>query len=92
MAEIHERDTDIVYVLEGTATFVAGGTVVEPKTTANGEIRGASIHGGSTRQLVKGDVVIVPNGTPHWFKDVKGPLLYYVVKVTAADASAGETR
>ena len=92
MAEIHERDTDIVYVLEGTATFVTGGMVVDPKTTAKDEIRGASIQGGSTRQLVKGDVAIVPNGTPHWFKDVQGPLLYYVVKVTAADASAGDTR
>jgi uncharacterized protein GlcG (DUF336 family) len=92
MAEVHERDTDLVYVLEGAATFVTGGMVVDPKTTAKDEIRGASIQGGSTRQLVKGDVVIVPNGTPHWFKDVKGPLLYYVVKVTAADTLAGGTR
>ena len=92
MAEIHERDTDLVYVLEGAATFVTGGMVVDPKTTAKDEIRGASIHGGSTRQLVRGDVVIVPNGTPHWFKDVKGPLLYYVVKVTAADTLAEGTR
>ena len=40
-----------------------------------------SIEGGDTRHLAKGDVIIVPNGTPHWFKEVDGPVLYYVVKV-----------
>jgi glc operon protein GlcG len=83
MAEVHTRDTDIVYVLDGSATLVTGGTVVNGTTTAMDEIRGASINGGETRQLTKGDVVMVPNGVPHWFKQVNGPLLYYVVKVTA---------
>ena len=49
---------------------------------------GRSIQGGETRRIVKGDVLIVPNGTPHWFRDVNGPLTYYVVKVTAADGGA----
>jgi glc operon protein GlcG len=31
--------------------------------------------------LSKGDVLIVPNGTPHWFQDVSAPFTYYVVKV-----------
>lgn len=81
MAEVHVRDTDIIYVLDGSATFVTGGTVVDPKTTATDEIRGKEITGGETRQLVKGDVMIVPSGTPHWFQKVNGPLTYYVVKV-----------
>jgi len=81
MAEVHTRDTDIIYVLEGTATFVTGGSVVDGKTTAPDEIRGASINGGETRRLTKGAVMIVPNGTPHWFQDVGGPFTYYVVKV-----------
>ena len=92
MAEVHVRDTDIVYVLEGSATLVTGGAVVSGRTTATDEIRGASIAGGDTRQLAKGDVVVVPNGTPHWFRDVKGPLLYYVVKVTSPEVIAGGTR
>jgi glc operon protein GlcG len=83
MAEVHTRDTDIVYVLDGSATLVTGGTVVDGATTAMDEIRGAAISGGEIRQLTKGDVVVVPNGVPHWFKQVNGPLLYYVVKVTA---------
>ena len=81
MAEVHEKDTDIIYVLEGTATFVTGGSLSEGKSTAPDEIRGASIRGGDTRKLVRGDVVIVPNGTPHWFKDASSPFNYYVVKV-----------
>jgi uncharacterized protein GlcG (DUF336 family)/mannose-6-phosphate isomerase-like protein (cupin superfamily) len=81
MAEVHELDADIIYVLEGSATFVTGGTVEEGTLTAANEIRGSAITGGEGRRIAKGDVLIVPNGTPHWFKDVSGPLNYYVVKV-----------
>ena len=81
MSEVHTLDTDIIYVVEGTATFVTGGRSIDPKMTAANEFRGTSIEGGETRQLKKGDVVIVPNGTPHWFKQVDGAFLYYVVKV-----------
>ena len=81
LAEIHTLDTDIVYVLEGTATFVTGGTAVDPKTIAPNEIRGGAIEGGESRKLVKGDVIVVPHGVPHWFKEVSSPFNYYVVKV-----------
>lgn len=81
MAEVHTEDTDIVYVLEGSATFVTGGTVIDPQIISPGEIRGSAIRNGETRTLVKGDVVVVPNGVPHWFENVSGPLNYYVVKV-----------
>jgi glc operon protein GlcG len=81
VAEIHTRDTDIIYVLEGSATFVTGGAAVDPKTIAPEEIRGKEIRGGEARRIIKGDVVIVPNGTPHWFKEVSIPFDYYVVKV-----------
>jgi glc operon protein GlcG len=81
MAEVHTLDTDIIYVLQGSATFVTGGSVEQGKTIEANEIRGDAIRGGDTRTLAPGDVVIVPNGTPHWFKDVAGPLTYYVVKV-----------
>ena len=81
--EVHARDTDIMYVLEGAATLVTGGQVVGGKSTAADEVRGDAITGGDAHPLVKGDVIIVPNGVPHLFKDVKAPFLYYVVKVTA---------
>lgn len=79
--EVHVRDADIIYVLDGAATFVTGGTLVEPHETAPDEIRGRAVEGGETRTIRAGDVVIVPAGTPHWFKTVQGPVLYYVVKV-----------
>jgi glc operon protein GlcG len=83
VAEIHVRDTDIIHVLEGSATLVTGGTVVEPKTIAPDELRGKEINGGEIRRISKGDVIVVPNGVPHWFKQVDGALRYYVVKVTS---------
>ena len=87
-AEIHDADTDIIYVLDGTATIVTGGRAVAARQTAAREQRGTAIEGGTTQRLAKGDVVIVPNGVPHQFTEVQGPFLYYVVKVTAT--AAGE--
>jgi mannose-6-phosphate isomerase-like protein (cupin superfamily) len=81
-AEVHTLDTDIFYVLEGSATVVTGGDVVDAKDTAANERRGASIRGGATRRLAKGDVFIIPNGVAHQFTEVQGPFLYYTVKVT----------
>jgi glc operon protein GlcG len=84
MAEIHTRDTDIAYVLRGSATLVTGGTAVDAKEIGPEELRGTAIQGGETRQLQVGDIVVIPNGVPHWFKDVQAPFLYYVVKVRQA--------
>ncbi|HSS95680.1 MAG TPA: cupin domain-containing protein [Terriglobales bacterium] len=80
-SELHAKFTDVIYVVEGTATFVTGGEVVDGKTTAPDEIRGESIKGGTTRKLAKGDVIVVPNNTAHQFVEVNPPFLYLVVKV-----------
>jgi glc operon protein GlcG len=80
--EVHTRDTDIFYVTDGSATFVTGGTAVDPKESGPGEIRAKSIVGGVERHLTKGDVIIIPKGVPHQFTEVTGPFLYFVVKVT----------
>ena len=74
LAEIHTLDTDIIYVMEGNATIVTGGTAVETKEIAPNELRGSRIEGGDTRQLSKGQVIVIPNGVPHWFKQVGGDL------------------
>jgi glc operon protein GlcG len=81
VVEIHEYDTDIVYVLKGSATLITGGTPEGAKTIAPHEFRAPTVNGGETRKLVPGDVVIIPNGVPHWFKEVEAPFDYYVVKV-----------
>jgi glc operon protein GlcG len=88
-AEVHTKDADIIYVLEGSVTFVTGGRVIEPSVVAPDEIRGSRIEGGTSRTLNKGDVVVVPAGTPHWFSKVDAPFLYYVVKATSTDVMGG---
>jgi quercetin dioxygenase-like cupin family protein len=81
LSEVHEHDTDIFHILEGSATFVTGGVVVDPVIPAPGEIQGKEIKGGETWQLVKGDVIVIPPKVPHWFKEVPGTIKYFVVKV-----------
>ncbi|MCL4197512.1 MAG: heme-binding protein [Phycisphaerales bacterium] len=82
-AEVHSGEADIIYVLEGGATFITGGRVENGRATGPDEVRGDSIAGGETHRLGRGDVLVVPAGTPHWFKEIApgGPMLYYVVKV-----------
>ena len=80
--EVHDQDTDTFYVLEGEAAVVVGGTMVGGARTAPNQQRGTSITGGTTYQLRKGDVIVIPAGVPHWFKDVPALVVYYTVKVT----------
>jgi glc operon protein GlcG len=80
-AEIHGKDADVIYVLQGSATFITGGEAIDAKAIAPDELRGASIKGGETRKISKGDVIIVPRGVAHQFAEVTNPFLYYVVKV-----------
>lgn len=84
MVEVHTRDTDIAYILQGSATLVTGGSALDLKAIGPEELRGSGIRGGETRRLAPGDVVVIPNGVPHWFERVDAPLLYYVVKVRQA--------
>lgn len=82
IAELHEHDTDIFFVHEGSATFVTGGKITNSKEATPGEFRGKEITGGVTRHLTKGDVIVIPAGTSHQFTEVSGTFLYFVVKVT----------
>jgi glc operon protein GlcG len=80
LVELHTQETDVFYVVDGTATFVTGGTMVDGKVVSPGQVRGTSITGGETHHLKKGDVIIVPNGTPHQFIETSNPFLYFIVK------------
>jgi len=88
--EVHAQYGDIMYVVEGSATVVTGGTVVDGKTTAPGEIRGKSITGGNSNHLVPGDLLVIQAGTPHWFQQVDKLVNYYVVKPRMAGAAPSE--
>ena len=79
--EVHDKETDVIYVVDGAATFVTGGRMVGGKATKPGQFMGTDIVGGQTHHLTKGDVIVVPATTPHWFKEVPHSVSYYVVKV-----------
>ena len=80
--EIHEKDTDIFYIVDGTATFITGGKATDVQQKSPGEFGAKEIVGGDVRHLAKGDVIVIPNGVPHWFTDTSVPFLYFVVKVS----------
>lgn len=79
--EVHDKETDVIYVIDGTATLVTGGKMVGGRNSRPGQWLGTDITDGQTHHLVKGDMIIVPAGTPHWFKEVPTPVSYYVVKI-----------
>jgi uncharacterized protein GlcG (DUF336 family) len=79
--EYHERVVDVMHVVEGTASVRTGGTMVEPRETAPGEVRARAIDGGTSHRLSAGDVLAIPAGVPHQFTEVSDPFLYFVVKV-----------
>lgn len=64
-AELHDASDDVYYVLEGTATLTLGGRLDSPNEIEPGEWRSPRINGGQTFQITKGDLIVVPRGTPH---------------------------
>jgi len=65
LVEVHDTSDDIYYVLEGTATLLLGGSLVDANEISPGEWRAKSSTGGQSYTIKKGDLIIVPRGTPH---------------------------
>ncbi len=80
-AELHEKQTDVYYVVDGEATFVTGGELIGNKVISPSQRQGSGIQGGEVHHLTKGDVIVIPAGVPHWFKDVPHSISYLLVKV-----------
>jgi mannose-6-phosphate isomerase-like protein (cupin superfamily) len=81
-AELHEKFEDFYVVVEGEATLVSGGQMVNGKTTAPGEVRGDSIQDGKETKLKKGDIVHIPANIPHQLLLTQGDTFqYFIVKV-----------
>jgi len=86
--EVHANWNDVMFVLEGEATEVTGGTVVGGTLdAATGETRGTGIEGGTRTQVAKGDVVHIPPNTPHWAVLAPGKTMLMCVVKVAAPAS-----
>jgi mannose-6-phosphate isomerase-like protein (cupin superfamily) len=74
-ASVHEREAEMFYVVEGSGTLVTGGTLREEKRTNAENLSGSAIDGGTPRRLAKGDWVMVPEKTAHWFTQIEGTLV-----------------
>jgi mannose-6-phosphate isomerase-like protein (cupin superfamily) len=86
MGEEHWNYADVFFILDGSATVVTGGELVDAKTTAPGELRGVSVKGGSRQQVKAGDIVHIPSGTPHQMLLNDGATVtYFVMKVQEKD-------
>ena len=80
--ELHQHFADTFYILDGHATLITGGQVLDQKTTAPGEIRGKSVDGGTRQELRAGDVVHIPAGMPHQMLLADGDsITYFVIKI-----------
>jgi mannose-6-phosphate isomerase-like protein (cupin superfamily) len=82
-AELHDTSDDVYYVLEGSATLTLGGTLDTPKEVEPGEWRGPHITGGQKVEIAKGDLVVVPRGTPHQRSTLNQDFTMILIKVYA---------
>lgn len=69
-ASVHDDVTEIYNIVSGSGTFVTGGTFASDKD------RTAGISGGVARDVKPGDFVVLPPGTPHWFRKINGSITY----------------
>lgn len=74
-AAVHETEAEMFYVIDGSATLVTGGKLVNEKRTNPENLTGTAIEGGSARPVAKGDFIIVPEKTPHWFSTINGTIV-----------------
>ena len=71
-AAVHETEAELFYVVDGAATLVTGGKLTNENRTNAQNLTGSGIEGGVTRRVAKGDFIMVPEGTPHWFSAIEG--------------------
>jgi mannose-6-phosphate isomerase-like protein (cupin superfamily) len=90
-AAVHEKEAEIFYVIDGSATLVTGGTLVKEVRTNPTNLSGSAIEGGTSRTIAKGDFILVPENTPHWFSSIDGVLVLFSVHVPRPAGSAVQT-
>ncbi len=78
---VHEKEAELVYVIDGSGTLTTGGKVVGEKRTNATNLSGTAIDGGNAQAMNKGDFAIIPENTPHQFKLISGPLVLMTMHV-----------
>jgi mannose-6-phosphate isomerase-like protein (cupin superfamily) len=86
-AAVHEHEAELFYVIDGSATLVTGGKLANEKRTNAENLTGTGIEGGNAQAVAKGDVVIVPENTPHWFSAINGSIVLMSLHVPRSGAS-----
>ena len=86
-ASVHEREAEMFYVVDGSGTLVTGGKLREEKRTNAENLTGTGIDGGMSRRLAKGDWVMVPEKTAHWFTQIDGTLVLMSIHLPHAPAA-----
>ena len=87
-AAVHEREAEVFYVIDGTATMVTGGKLVNETRTNADNLSGTAIEGGTSQTIAKGDFIIVPENTPHWFSAINGAVVLMTLHVPRPVAAA----
>jgi mannose-6-phosphate isomerase-like protein (cupin superfamily) len=80
-AAVHEHEAEIFYVLDGSGTIVTGGKLVKETRSDAENLNGTEIEGGTSQAVAKGDFIMVPENTPHWFSTINGTLVLVSVHV-----------
>src|SRR5580692_3625349 len=78
---VHEKEAEMIYVIDGACTFVIGGKLAGEKRTNAANLTGTGIDGGTPRRIAKGDYVFVPENTPHAFTKTQGSLVIMSIHV-----------
>jgi mannose-6-phosphate isomerase-like protein (cupin superfamily) len=82
-AIVHPFSTETYYIVEGTGSLVTGG-VLDPPPAVPADpdvVRSKAIKNGVTHKVARGDVIVVPPGTPHWFNAIDSTITYLESRV-----------
>ena len=74
-AAVHDTEAELFYVVDGSATLVTGGRLTADATRNGANLTGKGIEGGTSRKVAKGDFIMVPENTPHWFSAIDGTVV-----------------
>jgi mannose-6-phosphate isomerase-like protein (cupin superfamily) len=85
-AAVHEKEAEMFYVIDGSATLVTGGKLTGESRTNAENLTGTGIDGGVLQGISKGDFIIVPENTPHWFSSINGVLVLMSIHVPRSGA------
>jgi mannose-6-phosphate isomerase-like protein (cupin superfamily) len=87
-AAVHEKEAELFYVVDGAGTLVTGGKLTAQNRTNAENLGGSGIEGGQSRRVTKGDFIMVPENTPHWFSAIEGSLTLMSIHLPRAGAPA----